>query len=91
MAVISLAFSSTNLAFQDDASVDHPGGDAMKHTFERLLIIRPPKQFAVDGNNIESIASEIQARHLDQELFLERVVANHAKDSVNSRGMERHS
>ncbi len=47
-----------------------------------LLVMGPPERFAVDGNHIESIASEIQAGEPCQDCFLERVGANHAKDSV---------
>ena len=48
-----------------------------------LLVMGPPERFAVDGNHIESIATEIQARDPGRECFLERVGANHAKDSAD--------
>ena len=71
------------LASQDDAVLDAPSGDAMEHAFERLLVMGPPERFAIDGNHIESIASEIQTGDPGQECFLERVGANHAKDSAD--------
>lgn len=55
----------------------------MEHAFEQLLGMGAPERVAVDCNHIESIAFEIQAGHPGQECFLERVGANHAKDSAD--------
>ncbi len=71
------------LTSQNDAVVEAPSGDAMEHAFERLLVMGAPERFAVDGNHIESIAPEIQAGHPGHEGVLERVGANHAKDSAD--------
>jgi hypothetical protein len=47
-----------------------------------LLVMGPAERFAVDGNHIESIASEIQAGEPCQDCFLEGVGANQTKDSA---------
>jgi hypothetical protein len=42
-----------------------------------------PERFTVDGNHVESIASELQAGYPFQECFLECFGVNHAKDSTD--------
>lgn len=71
------------LASQDDPVVDAPSSDAVEHALEGLLVMGTPERFTVDGNHIESIASEIQAGYPSQEGFLECIGVNHAKDPTD--------